>query len=223
MKHKTTFRSEVEKWFNFIFFPYRAFILNPNQSSDSLMCLRDERMWYVSQHLSGKVLDLGCGPDNVFIKNYTDDGTGLGMDIYPYPGLSKEQVLKDPTALPFKNGIFDTVTLIANINHIPQSIVQQELAEIARVLKPGGKVIITRIGLITSLLTHTVVKVQSWFSDKYYDMDSERGVEEDERYTVSKSEIKERLEKVGLFLQTKQSFWTQWWLNELLIYKKEAA
>lgn len=216
---KRSFESGVEKVYNFLLFPYRAFILNPNQSSTRLICLRDERMYYVKQYCKGKTLDLGCGPGNVFVRHFLD-GDGTGLDVFKYPGLQDSEVVNDPCNLPFPLEQFDTVTLIANFNHIPTSIVSDELKEIARVTAPNGQVLVTRIGLITSLLTHTVVKIQSLLSKEYYDMDSERGVEHDERYTVSRQEINALAEQAGMKVERIIGFWTQWYLNELLILKK---
>lgn len=208
-----------EKWLGFLSFPYRSVILNPNESKKHFMCLRDERMYYIRELCKGKVLDVGCGPDNVFIKNFYDKN-GLGIDFHAYPGLEETQVVSPAVPFPLESASFDTVTLIANVNHIPTSIIEPEFTEIARVLKPGGRLLITRIGLIVSFMTHNVVKIQSKISDKYYDMDTERGMEEDERLTVSRREIRDLATKNGLKLQGIRKLWTQWALNEILIFEK---
>ncbi|MCB0322242.1 MAG: methyltransferase domain-containing protein [Bdellovibrionales bacterium] len=216
---KTKFASPVEQVLNFVCFPYRAFIQNPNESTRRFMCLRDERMYYVAKHCSGRTLDLGCGPDNVFVKQFMK-GNGQGADVFRYPGLQDSEIIENPPYLAFDDNSFETVTLIANVNHIPTSIIATEFQEIARVLRPGGKLVVTRIGLITSVLTHTVVHIQSMLSSAYYDMDRERGVEDDERYTVSRKEIQALAEANHLHQQTVQRFWTQWWLNEVLVFEK---
>lgn len=217
---KTSY-SLLEKWLNFALFPFRAVIQNPNESWGPLLCLRDERMHYVKAACKGKVLDIGCGPGNVFIRKFVGDES-VGVDFHAYEGLQPEQVV-EKLPFPFPNALFDTATLIANVNHIPTSIIDQEFAEIARVLKPEGRLVITRIGLLVSFLTHNVVHIQSKISSRYYDMDTDRGMEEDERLTVSHSEINALAEKHGMRFVERRPFWTQWALNEVLIFEKTYA
>lgn len=213
------FETPKESLLNFLSFPYRAFILNPNMSSGRFFCLRDERMFYVSRHCKGRVLDIGCGPGNYFIKNFCSNES-VGIDVFKYPGLDDVQIVPDMCQLPFQDCSFDTVTLIANINHIPRSIIKEEFKEISRILKPEGRLIITRIGPVISWMTHTVLKIQSMISDKYYDMDTERGMEHDERLSVPRIEIDHLCRTNELYPLLIEKFWTQWWLNEVLVFKK---
>lgn len=216
---KTSYSSRLEELLNFALFPYKAFIQNPNESGGRLMCLRDERMARVREHCRGRVLDLGCGPRKVFITHFWD-GEGQAVDFFAYEGLEPDDVISG-LPLPFADASFDTVTLIANVNHIPQSIFQREMDEIGRVLKRPGRVVITRIGYLVSLLTHSVVKIQSKISKKYQDMDSDRGMEEDERWTVPVEEIAEALTPRGFRLSRRRRLWTQWWLNEILVFDRD--
>ena len=213
-----TYTSLSQKIWNFICFPYRAFILDPNQSTKHLLCLRDERMDYVSKYIKGKVLDLGCGPGNMFIKFFAPDG--LGVDFFQYEGLTPDQIIENPRKFSFADASFDTIALIANINHIPTSVFEDEFKEISRITKLGGRLVITRIGYIPSLLTHNVVKIQSKLSGHIHDMDSERGCEHDERYTVSVKEITDICLRNGFRFVECKSFWTEWWLNGLLVFEK---
>lgn len=205
---------------NWLAFPYRAFVLNPNASAAPFLCLRDERMIHVRRHVRGRVLDVGCGPDDVFVSHYHRDG--IGVDVYRYPGLREDQIV-DPLRLPFPADSFDTVTLIANVNHIPASKIAAEFQELGRVLRPDGRLVITRIGPVTSFLTHNVVRLQSRLSSRYYDMDHERGVEEDERLSVPVGEIDRLAGSIGARRRVRERIWTQWWLNEVLVYEREPA
>ncbi len=173
----------------------------------------------VRRFCKGHVLDIGCGPGDIF-NRYFLNGNGQSVDFHDYEGLKASQVIKDPKKFPFTDANFDTVTLIANINHIPKSVFEDEIKEIGRVLKKDGELVMTRIGLVVSFLTHNWVKVQSAVSKEYYDMDSDRGMEEDERYTVSLEEIESACKKAGLTYQGTHKIWTQWALNEILIFKK---
>jgi SAM-dependent methyltransferase len=115
-----------------------------------LISLRDERMEVVRKHCRGKVLDLGCGPDNIFIRQYCD-GVGIGADVFPYSGID---VLVSSVALPFPDEVFDTVTLIAVGGHIPRSVRLQSFKEISRILKEGGRLVLTEGEVVTQTIHH---------------------------------------------------------------------
>lgn len=213
------YSSLKQKLLNFLLFPYRAVFLHPIDSGKNLLSLRDDRFAHVARFTKGKVLDVGCGPFNAFVRDYcTDDSQGV--DFFLYPGLTEANLIKDPASFPFPDHSFDTVTLIANINHIPLKHLDSELGEINRILKPGGRIIITRIGTLISFMTHEVAHLQSKLSSKYYSMDHERGMEEDERLSVSVREIDRRLGKLGLKRTIRHKNILQWCLNEVLVYEK---
>lgn len=94
----------------------------------------------------GRLLDIGCGFNNL-VHAY---GQGVGADVHPWPGI---QVLFDPAArLPFPDATFDTVTILAALNHITNR--PATLRETQRVLRPSGQLIITMIGPRTGILAH---------------------------------------------------------------------
>jgi ubiquinone/menaquinone biosynthesis C-methylase UbiE len=125
-------RSRLQVIKDFITFPFRSVVLF-EKDLFGLSSLQTERYEYVSKEVEGKCLDIGCGRNNRFIKKFVDNN-GVGIDVFKYEGLKNKDIVKDMTELPFENGSFDTVTLIANINHIPKSIRNKELKEIYRVL-----------------------------------------------------------------------------------------
>lgn len=93
--------------------------------------------------LDGKVLDIGCGK-NELINMYKKLGReGMGVDVFPFEGV--DQVV-DTTDLSFEDGEFDTVTMIACLNHIPFYKRDKVLSEAYRVLKDGGRLFLTMIG-----------------------------------------------------------------------------
>jgi SAM-dependent methyltransferase len=214
------YSSQFQKIINFFFFPYRAFFLHPIVSGQRLLSLRDERFAYVAQFVHGRVLDVGCGPYNAFIRDYCSPDS-IGVDFFKYPGLEDKNIIKDPAHFPFPDSSFDCVTLIANINHIPEKHLQDELSEISRVIKVGGRIVLTRIGPVVSFLTHEVAHLQSKISDKYYSMDHERGMEEDERLSVPVNEIDTKLGALGFRRIIRHSIKPQWCLNEVLVYEKK--
>lgn len=107
-----------------------------------------------------KCLDVGCGrtPFTIYLKEISKcDVTGVDPDVFQAGirhkgfGVSLEFVnktglkIKQGTFenLPFPSNSFDRVFCISVIEHIPRSIRSRGMQEIARVLKPGGRAIIT--------------------------------------------------------------------------------
>jgi ubiquinone/menaquinone biosynthesis C-methylase UbiE len=212
-------RNLRQKFLDFFTFPIRAFVLF-HKDRWGLSSLATERFDFVSGEVKGFCLDIGCGYHNRFVKEFLG-GNGVGIDIYKYEGLDNDNIVEDMTKLPFDNGTFDTVTFIANINHIPEQYRDAELAEAYRCLKPGGKIIATMGNPIAEVLVHKVV----WLSDRFLgtnvDMDSERGMKEEEKYYLTDTEIVERLTRAGFGSVRKKYFWTQWFLNHMLVGQKK--
>lgn len=197
-----------------IFFPLRALFIS-EENRFGLTSLREERFELASKYSTGRVLDIGCGKDNLFIKNWTLNSNSVGIDVFSYDGV--EQVHQDMTKLPYVDGSFDTVTLIAVGGHIPQNVRIDEFAEISRVLKPGGSLIFTEGEPITQTVGHLWRRFSYAMIGKK-DMDSERGMEEDEQYCMPFEEIMGYLNTPPLKFIRRQKF--MWGLNNLYIAKK---
>jgi len=96
-------------------------------------------------------LDIGCGP-GTFVGNYLDkkfDKT-LGVDISinqinfakkKYPKSDFKLISKDK--LPFKDGSFDSISLIELIEHLDQKEINFLMKEAIRCLKKDGLIYIT--------------------------------------------------------------------------------
>lgn len=65
------------------------------------------------------------------------DMTARALREFQLPGASLQ---RDATALDFPDGLFDVVYSFGVLQHMPQ--VQRAVAEIARVLKPGGELVV---------------------------------------------------------------------------------
>src|ERR671919_170551 len=104
--------------------------------------LAKRRVKAVLPHIKGRLLDVGCG-SNRLVRHYAD---GVGVDVYPWPGA--DVIVNDTAALQWKSESFDTVTIVAALNHIPNRVAV--LNECRRVLKPGGRLIITMLTPRTS-------------------------------------------------------------------------
>lgn len=92
------------------------------------------------------VLDIGCGNGKNMLYRQDLRTTGIEKSeelcrICRNRGLNVIQ--GDALSLPFKENTFDAVIMIAVIHHIPPEEHPQVLKEIQRVLKPGGRALIT--------------------------------------------------------------------------------
>jgi SAM-dependent methyltransferase len=172
----------------------------------------------VASEVSGLCLDIGCGRDNLFIKKFLN-GKGKGIDVFPYQGLKKNNIVKNLTKFPFKKNSFGTITFIATINHIPKTKRKIEINEAYRCLRPGGKIIITMGNPIAEILVHKLVFLYDKVFKTNFDVDTERGMH-DETYFMKDSEIILILQAAGFKHFYKKFFISQWFLNHLFIAYK---
>ncbi|RZK17200.1 MAG: class I SAM-dependent methyltransferase [Hymenobacter sp.] len=92
--------------------------------------------------VTGKVVvDIGCGPGNIFATLQSQPQLLIGIDVAPKSlELAKQAgyttVLADATSLPFQSGFADVVVLNATLHHCED--MAAILVEAARLVKPGG-------------------------------------------------------------------------------------
>lgn len=98
-----------------------------------------------------RVLDVGSGNGYVLSK-YAGEGAQVsGIDITPtgielckkrfeYLGLQGDFRIADAENLPFDNDTFDCVCSMGVLHHVPDT--EKAVAEIFRVMKPGGRLIV---------------------------------------------------------------------------------
>jgi ubiquinone/menaquinone biosynthesis C-methylase UbiE len=109
--------------------------------------LRQFRLARVIPHIPEKavLLDIGCGPKAAFLRSVSPrlhQGVGVDFKVQPFQaGNLQVSQLKFSGQLPFQDGSFDVVTMLAVLEHIEQE--QAMLQEIYRVLVPGGKLVLT--------------------------------------------------------------------------------
>lgn len=87
------------------------------------------------------VVDIGCGPGNIFATLKGKPKVLIGIDVAPTSleiaaDLGYTPVLADATDLPFQSGFADIVTLNAALHHCEN--MEAVLKEAARLVKPGG-------------------------------------------------------------------------------------
>ena len=208
-------RSTRQKAVDFVTFPIRA-VLPVQESKWGMTSRPDERFDYAAEQIRGRVLDIGCGRNNTFVNRHAS-ADSVGIDVFGYEGLTGDQIVEDMTHLPFDDASFDTVTFIANINHIPPGDREPELREAYRVLRPGGRVVVTMGSKVTEVLVHRLVHTYDRFLHTNLDMDGERGMHEDEEFHVSDVEIRRLLAAGGFTRVERKNFVTQWGLNHLFL------
>jgi SAM-dependent methyltransferase len=208
-------RKSVQKIKDFIAFPLRSITLFYSDRW-GLSSLATERYDYVSREVIGYCLDVGCGRFNRFVNEFLD-GKGKGIDVFEYEGLSPDNIVKDMSHFPFKDNAFDSITFIANINHIPRHLRDMEISEAYRVLKTNGNIIVSMGNPVAEILVHRAVALYDKIFGTMHDVDQERGMKEGEEYYLKDNEIRRRLEKAGFTDIKKKYFHTQWLLNHMFI------
>jgi SAM-dependent methyltransferase len=104
------------------------------------------RLRVVLPFVRGRLLDLACGYNNL----RRTHGFGVGADVFPWEGIDVR--IGDAAQLPFRDGSFDTVSVVAALNHIPNR--EAALLAVMRVLRPGGLFLATMIGPWTGRIAH---------------------------------------------------------------------
>ena len=168
--------------------------------------LLDKRIKAVLPHVKGYLLDIGCGT-NELVKNYS--GKGIGVDVYQWGDV--DVVVENTAELSFDEKTFDTITIIAALNHIPNR--KEVLIEANRLLKNDGSLIVTMIPPKISRVWHGIRK--PWDADQ-----SERGMKKGEVYGITEKDLEELLSNTGFIIKFKKKFMLG--VNNLTIAKKKA-
>ena len=155
-------------------------------------CLAAWRIRVVQPHVRGRLLDIGCGL-NRLVRGY--GGQGVGVDVHQWGDV--DLIVPDTARLPFGASEFDTVTFLACLNHISNR--QAVLGEARRVLKPGGRVLITMIPPGISRVWHFLRR--PWDADR-----RERGVTEGEVWGLTQRALANLLRSSGLRLVRAKRF-----------------
>jgi SAM-dependent methyltransferase len=96
-------------------------------------------------------LDFGCGPGTL-VNLLPADVPAVGVDIAraqieyaqkQYGGPGKEFIKIDSEQIPFPDKTFDSISCVEVIEHLDTSTTATIFSEFRRVLRPGGKLIVT--------------------------------------------------------------------------------
>ena len=163
-----------------------------------------KRITAVLPHLRGRLLDVGCGT-NELVKAYPAEG--VGVDVHPWQGV--DQVVEDAANLPFADASFDSSTIVAALNHIPNR--REVLREVWRVLGQDGRIVITMISPGISRIWH--------FLRRPWDVDqTERGMVEGEVYGLTREQVHGLLVEAGFELEHEARFMLG--LNRVAVARK---
>ncbi len=115
--------------------------------------LAKQRYKLANQFLSplankGRILDIGCGITPFFLLQLNfNEKYGLDQDVTNnqiLPGIRLLKInLETSGRLPFNGQFFDAVTMLAVLEHLEAKKLRGILTEINRILKPGGRFILT--------------------------------------------------------------------------------
>ncbi len=115
---------------------------------------------------SGRILDIGCGSYPYFLAHTAFEHKFAIEQIPPSPKLASELKveyhrldLNERPSLPFKRGFFSAVTLLAVVEHLNPDRTAVLFGEIYRVLKPGGRVILTTPAAWSDGLLHWMARL----------------------------------------------------------------
>jgi ubiquinone/menaquinone biosynthesis C-methylase UbiE len=166
--------------------------------------LQNYRVKTVLPYVKGRVLDIGCG-DNLLCKSCSS--FSVGIDIFNWKDV--DLIADASKFLPFKNKTFDTITILAAFNHIPNRDLL--LQECSRILKDEGRIVLTMLSPGISRLWHLLRK--PWENDQKI-----RGMKEGEVFGFTKNDITNAFLKCNFKCITIQKFMAN--LNSLFVFTK---
>jgi SAM-dependent methyltransferase len=174
-------RGVFQTVYDFVGAPLRMVVLPDHWSRRlGLSSLEDERLRAILPVLRGRLLDIGAGTNRLVQLH----GNGVGVDVHDWGGGAV--VVEDTRHLPFAAGEFDTVTFVACLNHIPYR--DEALVEARRVLRPGGRLVVTMIGPWIGGVGHKLW----WYSE-----DKHRHVDEHELMGMAPEHVISLIGKAG--------------------------
>ena len=163
------------------------------------------RIKAVLPYVKGRLLDIGCGT-NELVRLY---GNGVGVDVYQWETV--DLVVENTSDLPFDEESFDTVAIVAALNHIPNR--QEVLREAHRLLRIDGRIIVTMIPPHLSKVWHFLRR--PWDADQ-----KERGMVHGEVFGFTREEVQGLLKEAGFDVILEKTFMIH--INRVTVAKKNA-
>jgi len=195
--------SIITKILNFIFLPIRLILSHETINRLGLRSLRDERYDIVKRNIHGRLIDIGCG-NNELVKTYGHNS--VGVDVYDFGG--EALIVEDTSNLPFEDKTFQSASFVACLNHIVNR--KEVLLEINRLLTRRGRVYMTMLSPAVGKLRHFLAW---WDPDQH-----ERGMKHGEEMGLSTKYLRKLFNDAGFQFILRKRFILG--LNNLYIFEK---
>jgi SAM-dependent methyltransferase len=204
MQNDEVFTSRLSFFLNTILFPLKMIVPQPVIAKIPGLWTNEEiRMRLVLHYVRGRLLDIGCGK-NQLVKMYRSmGGDGMGIDVFPWNGV--DLVVKDSSETDFPDQSFDTITFVACLNHIPNR--EDVLKEALRLLTPKGRIILTNLSPFVSRIWHAWA---FWDKDQH-----ERGMQKGEVWGFTPQELAGLLDRNGFKILYGRRF--SWKFNQIYV------
>jgi SAM-dependent methyltransferase len=115
----------------------------------------------------GRILDIGCGSHPYFLthttfrEKYSLDQVDMPAETAAKNGIThRTHDLDQDPRLPFDDGTFSAITLLAMIEHVEPRVAVRILNEAHRALVPGGRLIVTTPAAWTDGLLHLLARLR---------------------------------------------------------------
>jgi tRNA (uracil-5-)-methyltransferase TRM9 len=112
---------------------------------------KDPEVMKFIESLDGNLIDIGCGAGRNFSKaglqifgiDFSEKMLGFARDRSKQLGIEANLFKADASFLPLKDNSFDSAIMATVLHCIPKQSIVKCLDELRRILKPGGKAMIT--------------------------------------------------------------------------------
>ncbi|MEC4807408.1 MAG: class I SAM-dependent methyltransferase [Jaaginema sp. PMC 1080.18] len=177
--------------------------------------LRKLRLYKVLKQIPNQcvILDIGCGNTASFLRAVSPkirQGFGIDFKVSDFETNNiqiKQHKFQDN--LPFQDGYFDVVTMLAVLEHIEKE--KEILEEVHRVLVPGGKLILT----VPSVWSQPVLEFLSY----RLKIISEVEIRDHKRY-YNRMKLRNSLIEKAKFSDFYHQYF-QFWMNNFCIVVKK--
>jgi SAM-dependent methyltransferase len=116
---------------------------------------------------SGRILDIGCGSYPYFLahttfkEKFSIDQSPLSDQAITQLNISSYTLdLNSKPSLPFEDGFFEVITLLAVVEHLDPQSMARLFSEIHRTLCPGGVIILTTPGAWSAGLLNLMARIR---------------------------------------------------------------
>lgn len=166
----------------------------------------------VLPRVRGRLLDIGCGTNDLVRQYNLAHGRqcGVGVDVYSWPGV--DLVVEDTSSLPFPDESFDTITIVAALNHIPNR--KDVLREVFRLLHREGSLLVT-------MIPPSISRVWHWLRHSSDADQVKRGMKAGEVFGLSQRDVRRLLHETGFSCIEQQRFMLG--VNCITVASKQAS